>query len=132
VAQAAEVEVVLLHVSFADSLPMFDDHRGHETADWMDEFLNRYSPVAPKGVRFELRTGMPGERIVEVAADGRRARRAGLAPGRRAGRATIVREVLAHSPIPVVLFPILTETDVAVIAPGSSRLLSVPRGLVHG
>src|SRR5262245_24605105 len=34
--RAAEVEVVLLHVGFGDSLPMFEDQRQHETSAWTE------------------------------------------------------------------------------------------------
>jgi nucleotide-binding universal stress UspA family protein len=105
--QAAEVEIVLLHVGFGDSLPMFEDQRQHETSAWTEEFLNRYSPVAPKGVRLELRTGRPGEHVVDVAADvGAELIALGWKRDVGPGRAAIVHEVLMRSSTPVVLFPI--------------------------
>jgi nucleotide-binding universal stress UspA family protein len=105
----AEVEIVILHVGFGESLPMFEDQPQHETDAWMEEFLRCFCPVAPDSVTFELRTGRPGERVLEVAAE---LEADLIALGWRqdftAGRAAVVREVLERSPVPVVLFPVPT------------------------
>jgi nucleotide-binding universal stress UspA family protein len=104
---AGDVEIVVLHVGSAESLPMFEDQPQHETATWMEEFLRRYCPIAPQGVRFELRTGRPGEHVVDVAADtGAELIALGWKRELAPGRAAVVREVLARSTTPVVLFPL--------------------------
>jgi nucleotide-binding universal stress UspA family protein len=115
---AAEIEVVVLHVGFAESLPMFEDQPQHETDSWMAEFLTRYCPVAPQGIRFELRTGRPGERVVDVAAEtGADLVALGWKRDLTPGRASVVREVLARATTPVVLFPLLPAAG----AGGASR-----------
>jgi nucleotide-binding universal stress UspA family protein len=104
---AAEVEIVVLHVGFAESLPMFEDQPQHETDAWMAEFLRRNCPVPPHGVTLELRTGRPGERVVDVAAQIEADLVAiGWKRQLEPGRAAIVREVLGRSKTPVVLFPL--------------------------
>ena len=104
---AAEVEIVVLHVGFGDTLPMFEDQCQHETDAWMAEFLRRYCPVAPEGVRLELRTGRPGEHVVDVAVEtGADLIALGWKQDVATGRAAVVREVLMRSPLPIVLFPI--------------------------
>jgi nucleotide-binding universal stress UspA family protein len=104
---AADVEVIVLHVDFGDTLPMFDDQCQHETDAWMAEFLRRYCPVAPEGVRLELRTGRPGEHVVGVAVEtGADLIALGWRQEVATGRAAVVREVLTRSRLPVVLFPV--------------------------
>ena len=108
---AAEVEIVVLHVGFGDSLPMFEDQSQHETDAWMAEFLRRYCPVPPEGVRLELRTGQAGEHVVDVAVEtGAELIALGWKQEVATGRAAVVREVLMRSPLPVVLFPIPKAT----------------------
>jgi nucleotide-binding universal stress UspA family protein len=104
---AADVELVVLHVQFGASLPMFEDQPQHETSAWTQEFLSRYCPVAPEGVQFELRTGRPGGHVVDVAAEaGVQLIALGWKQEVAPGRAAVVREVLMRSPTPVVLFPL--------------------------
>jgi nucleotide-binding universal stress UspA family protein len=108
---AAEVELVVLHVDFGDTLPMFEDQCQHETDAWMAEFLKRYCPVPPEGVRLELRTGRPGEHVVDVAVEtGAELIALGWRQEVATGRSAVVREVLMRSPLPVVLFPIPKAT----------------------
>jgi nucleotide-binding universal stress UspA family protein len=104
---AADVELVVLHVEFGDTLPMFEDQCAHETDAWIAEFLRRYCPVAPEGVRLELRTGRPGEHVVDVAVEtGAELIALGWRQKVATGRAAVVREVLTRSRLPVVLFPV--------------------------
>ena len=73
----------------------------------MTEFLSRYCPVGPEGVRLELRTGRPGEQVVDVAAEaGAELIALGWKRDVAPGRAAVAREVLTRAQTPVVLFPI--------------------------
>jgi nucleotide-binding universal stress UspA family protein len=105
--RASDVEVVILHVDFGASLPLFEDQPQHEIADWKAEFLRRYCPVAPARVRLELRTGRPGASILDVASEVDADLIAlGWSQALEPGRALVVREVLERASLPVVLFPL--------------------------
>jgi nucleotide-binding universal stress UspA family protein len=101
--RGSRVEVVVLHVFDADDLPCFADQPQYEAEAWEREFLARYSRP---DVRLELRAGVPGEHVLEVAETVRADLIVlGWAQDISAGRASVVREVLSHSRVPVYLVP---------------------------
>ena len=112
--RAADVEIVILHVHFDGTLPIFDDQPQHETDAWMEEFLCRFCPLPAGEVRLELRTGRPGEHVLDVAAEvGADLIALGWKQDLAPGRAAVVREVLSRSPVPVILFPLPTADELA-------------------
>jgi nucleotide-binding universal stress UspA family protein len=105
-AVAASLVVVVLHVHHGGSVPRFCDQTQHETEAWSDEFLARNCPRA-RDVKLELRAGVPGESVVEVAAKEHVDLVAmcwsqDLSPD----HAAVVREVLERCPVPVLLVPV--------------------------
>jgi nucleotide-binding universal stress UspA family protein len=104
-AEAAGVEVIVIHVCGPDRIPMFDDQPQHETRAFAHEFLARYAPGAP--VRLELRVGPPGDEILAAAATlGADVVAIAWAQILQPGRARIVRQLLAHSRVPLLLLPL--------------------------
>jgi nucleotide-binding universal stress UspA family protein len=102
---AANVDVVALHVFSSANVPKFWDQPHHAMESWGREFANRQLDQLETHV--ELRTGVPGARVVDVAADAH----ADLivlswSQDLSAERAQTVREVLARSRVPVVLLPV--------------------------
>lgn len=99
-------ELVALHVFEPDSLPPFGDHLTYEAEAWSEEFLDRYAPVRPEGMRLELRVGMPADVVrsivEEIDAD---LVAVGWARELTPGRATVVRALLRSSAVPVLLLP---------------------------
>lgn len=100
------LEVVALHVHDHERLPRFDDQPQHETEAWTQEFLTRYCPHAGE-VSLELRVGVPGRHVLDVAAEvGADLIALGWSQDLAPGRAAVVREVLERSPVPVLLLPV--------------------------
>jgi len=105
----AGIEVVALHVHDRDTLLRFDDQPQHELDAWRREFLARHCP-RPQRARLEVRVGAPGRHVVAVAGDQQADLVVlGWAQDLSAGHATVVREVLGHSDVPVLLLPIDRE-----------------------
>jgi nucleotide-binding universal stress UspA family protein len=105
-ARDSEVEVEVLHVHDEDSLPLFSDQPQHETESWAREFLARYCPDVDVA-RLHLRVGWPGENVIRVAHEMDADMIAlGWAQDLSPGRATVVREALERSAIPVLLVPV--------------------------
>lgn len=101
---ARGTDVVVLQVFDATTVPRFWDHPEHAREIWMEEFLARYCDYRP--ARMELRSGLAGESILDVAA----AEHADLialawAQNLSAGRARTVRATLDAATIPVLLLP---------------------------
>lgn len=101
------VELIVLHVHEAGSLPLFSDQVQHETAAWSSEFLARYCRALEGDVHLELRVGLPGESVADAARETDAdlvalAWSQDLSPG----RAAVVREVLARATVPVLLVPV--------------------------
>jgi nucleotide-binding universal stress UspA family protein len=99
------VELIGLHALDATTAPRFWDRPEHNHDTWSQEFAARYNPTP--GGRLRLRTGRPAQAILAAAA----AERADMiALGWRQDltppRAAVVREVLARTPVPVILLPI--------------------------
>lgn len=99
-------ELVALHVFEPGSLPPFGDQLIHEVEAWSEEFLDRYAPVRPEGMRLELRVGMPADVVraivEEIEAD---LVAVGWSQDLAPGRATVVRALLRSSGVPVLLLP---------------------------
>lgn len=98
------VEIVSLHVFDAATVPRFWDRPEHDHAAWSAEFLARNVPAT--SARLQVRSGWPSDRILEVAT-AERADMIALGWRRRLApdRAAVVREVLARTPVPVILLP---------------------------
>jgi nucleotide-binding universal stress UspA family protein len=110
----AEVDVIALHVYDYADLPLFSDQPHHEADAWAREFLRRHCP-RPELVTLETRAGVPAEHVLRVARDDG-ADMVALGWSRRLeeGHATVVRDVVAGSPIPVLL--VATATAAAAVA----------------
>jgi len=106
-ARDATVDIVLLHVLDAVSLPPFTDQPQHEARAWCDEFVARHCPWGVGHVGLEVRLGRPEEQILAVASEvGADLIALGWAQELEAGRAPTVRHVLERGPTPVLLIPV--------------------------
>lgn len=98
------VDVVVLHTFHAETAPRFWDQAAHARQSWQEEFLARH--CALPGARLELRTGTPGEQVVDVsAAEGVDLITLGWSQDLDAGRARTVRRTLRDAAVPVMLVP---------------------------
>lgn len=100
----AGVDLVVLHVFSADTVPRFWDHPGHAEQVWQSEFLARYCDRP--GARMRWRSGKPDEHVLDVAS-AEHADLIALGWSQRldAGRARTVRRTVEQSPVPVLLLP---------------------------
>lgn len=106
-AHESGLEVVVLHVREEERLPRFSDHLQHEERIWAEEFIARNCPCPPEEVQLELRVGMPDEHLVQVTLESEVDLVAmGWSQDLDAGRAAVVREALARSPVPILLLPV--------------------------
>lgn len=106
-AHDAEIELVVLHVQDATTLPAFTDQPQHQARAWADEFLARYCPWGVGDVRTELRVGEPEKEILAVAEEMEAHLIAlGWSQELDFGRAPVVRGVLERGRIPVLLVPV--------------------------
>ncbi len=100
---AADVELIVLHVFTDETLPAMLDRPGRDLEMLRTEFTARHFPGA---TRVELRSGPVADRVVEVA--GRHEADLVVLSWSRApepGRGHVVRDVVADSPVPVLLLP---------------------------
>ena len=105
---ASGADVVVLHVFDKATVPRFWDQAVHARESWVEEFWSRYCN-APNA-RMELRSGTPGEGVVEVAVSEHADLIAlGWAQDLSAGRARTVRSTLAQAPVPVLLLPLRVD-----------------------
>ena len=120
-ARERELEVVVLHVYDPVSLPLFTDQPQHELETWSQEFLRRHCPH-PEHVRLEMRIGIPGQHVLQVA-DKVEADMIALGWSQElgGGHAAVVREVLERSALPVLLVPVAARPN----ATGAPRLSGV-------
>ena len=106
-ARERDVAVVVLHVHEEEAIPAFEDQAHYEREAWAREFVARYCGCSLEDVRLEVRTGLPHEHVLDVA---RELEVDALALGWRrnleSGRATVVREALARSTVPILLVPV--------------------------
>jgi nucleotide-binding universal stress UspA family protein len=101
----AGVDIVALHVFDEATVPRFWDQAAHAHRAWTEEFLARNR--LPPGARVELRTGVAGEHVVDVAAE----EHAGLivlgwSRQLDPGRARTVRHTVLAAAVPVLLVPL--------------------------
>ena len=100
----AGVDLVALHVFDAETVPRFWDQAAHARRAWAEEFLARY--CAQPGARLELRTGVAGERVLDVAeAEGADMIALGWSQQLDPGRARTVRRAVLDAVVPVMLVP---------------------------
>lgn len=105
-ASGAALQVVVAHVQEARTLPAFSDHLHHEAQTWAQEFIARNCPGAA-GAKLELRVGDPHEHLLDLLRSTRCDLVAlGWSQELSAGRAAVVRTMLAESPVPVLLAPL--------------------------
>jgi len=104
----AGVDLVVLHVFDAETVPRFWDQAAHARRAWEEEFLARY--CAQHGVRLELRSGVAGEHVLEVA-EAERADMIALGWSQQLdpGRARTVRRAVLDGAVPVMLVPLATD-----------------------
>lgn len=105
-AASSPLEIVVLHVYEADAIPLFSDQRQYELEAWAWEFLHRHCPH-PEQVALEVRTGVPGEQVLNVAREDRADLIAlGWSQDLSVGHAAVVRGVLERSTLPTLLIPL--------------------------
>ena len=101
------IDVVVLHVLEAQSLPCFTDQPQHEQPAWAREFVRRYSPWGIGKVSLETRVGRAEELVAQVARDMNVDLVAlGWAQELAEGRAAVVRAALARGGVPIMLVPV--------------------------
>lgn len=101
VVAGAELDLTVVHVDSRP--PAFSDSAAHETAEYAQEYLMRYWPLAPRA-RLSLPVGPVADEILAVADD----RQpdlivAGWPQGAGPEHGHVVRELLCRSPYPVLL-----------------------------
>jgi nucleotide-binding universal stress UspA family protein len=105
-ARGAAAEITVAHVQRRDSIPPFQDHAPHEVDAWSSEFINHYCPWATT-LELRVEDGQPPEHVLDIL---RRSRCDLVALGwgqeLAGGRAAVVRQMLAESPVPVLLAPV--------------------------
>jgi len=110
-ARNAQADITVAHVQARDSVPPFDDHPPHSVDAWSEEFIARYLPSATDAT-LELRVedGKPPEHVLAIL------RRSGCdlvalgwSQNLARGRAAVVRRMLAESPVPVLLTPVIDD-----------------------
>jgi nucleotide-binding universal stress UspA family protein len=117
-----EVELIAVHVFTPDTVPRVLDHPARDLLLLGDEFLARHLPGA-SDVAF--RSGPAGARIVDLCAE----EQADLvvlswSQDSSAGRAQVVREVLARATVPVLLLPVVSPAGVDGQADPAPREIS--------
>lgn len=101
----AEVELVVLHVFDATTVPRFWDQAAHARHGWEQQF--RESCCIPSTSTVELRRGRPGQRIAEVAAEQHSDLIAlGWSQNLAPGRARTVLSTIRDADMPVMLVPV--------------------------
>jgi hypothetical protein len=100
-----DVDVVVLHTFDASTAPRFWDQAAHAQQEWEGEFLARF--CALPGARLELRSGTPGQQVIDVAvAEHVDLITLGWSQQLDAGRAGTVRQTLLDAVAPVMLIPV--------------------------
>lgn len=106
---AAGLEVVVLHVLDRDSVPACLDQPHHALESWEHEFVARWTDADHRMV---LRRGVPQRCILEVAeTEAADLVVLGWSQDLSSGRAQVIRELLTHSPVPLVLSPTVAEDE---------------------
>ncbi|BFU44510.1 universal stress protein [Krasilnikovia sp. MM14-A1004] len=104
----AGLELIVLHVFDASTVPAYWDQAAHARQCWEQEFLARHCGVP--GVRLHLRSGVAGEHVVDVA-DAEQVDLIALAWSQRLtpGRAGTVRRTVAEAAVPIALIPVFSR-----------------------
>jgi nucleotide-binding universal stress UspA family protein len=97
------LDVAIVHVDTAESIPSFSDQVQHETDAYAHAFLARYcAGIEPSD--FELRIGEPDDEILKAAATiGADIVAVGWPRGAGPGHGHTAREVLRRNPLPTLL-----------------------------
>jgi nucleotide-binding universal stress UspA family protein len=105
-AHRSQLEIIVLHVHSAATVPAFSDHEPHATVAWDEEFLRRHVASPHEHVTLLRRVGAAAEDIGAVAEE-TSCHLVTLAWSQRlrAGHARVVSETLARSSVPVLLLP---------------------------
>ena len=99
-----DLDVLILHVLDAASVPLFEDQPQYEMEAWIQEFLARHCPT--RTARAEVRVGVPGQEIMTAALEaGSDLIALGWSQQLGPRRAAVVTEVLEHAKVPVLLLP---------------------------
>jgi nucleotide-binding universal stress UspA family protein len=99
-----DLDVLILHVLDAASVPLFEDQPQYEMEAWIQEFLARHCPT--RTARAEVRVGVPGQEIMTAALEaGSDLIALGWSQHLGPRRAAVVTEVLEHAKVPVLLIP---------------------------
>ena len=101
---AAGVEIIVLHVFDAATVPKFWDHSEHAQRAWQREFLARYCDQP--GAHVELRSGVASDHVLDLAATEEVDLIAGGWSQRLDGHARTLRRTLDESTVPVLVIPI--------------------------
>lgn len=106
----AGADLVVLHVFDATTVPKFWDQPAHAEQAWQDEFLARYCDHP--GVRLQLRSGVPGEHILDVATT-EQVDLIALGWSQQPGqaRAQTLRQTLRDARVPVLVVPMVTPPE---------------------
>jgi nucleotide-binding universal stress UspA family protein len=127
-ARDANVEIVVVHVHDAATLPAFTDQPQHQARAWSEEFVARYCPWGVGKVTVALRVGRREEEILAVANETECDLIAlGWAQELAAGRAPVVREVLERGRIPVLLVPVRLAAGAGAHGPASTQFRRTPQ-----
>src|SRR5665647_2608832 len=101
-----DVEILVLHVHTPEAIPPFQDQPHHQIPAWEREFAARFVTAPHNHVRIIQSVGAPADRILAAARDDEADLVVlGWSQALSPGRAHVVREALAHSPVPVLLVP---------------------------
>lgn len=110
VVAGADIDLTVVHVDTEDSVPAFSDSAAHETAEFAQEYLTRYWPLAPRA-RLALPIGAPVDEVLAVADDVKPdVLVAGWPQGAGPAHGHVVRELLRRSPYPVLLVAVSAPT----------------------
>jgi nucleotide-binding universal stress UspA family protein len=121
-ASAAEVEIVVAHIYEQRSLPAFSDQLPHEVRAWREEFIARHCP-AVVDANLELRVGEPREHLLDILRASRcKLVALGWSQNLTGGHAAVVRQMLAESPVPVLLMPTSRKTARRRLHQGLSKM----------
>ena len=107
---ASGADIVVLHVFDESTVPRFWDQPVHARKSWDEEFLARF--CAQPDARLELRSGTPGESILDVAASEHPDLIAlGWSQDLSSGRARTVRTTVERAGTPVLLLAVSHAHD---------------------
>lgn len=106
----AGVDLIVLHVFNATTVPRFWDHPEHAEPAWQKEFLARYCDQP--GAHVELRSGVAGDHVLDLAAtENVDLIAVGWSQRLDQGHARTLRRTLSDANVPVLVVPILAPID---------------------